>query len=108
MRHLTSALLTLAVTLPVAAQDVGKDSARRGAEFLRKAFTKPDGVASEEFKTGAVSLAGLALLEAGVKPDDPAVANVTAYVRKTAVTQTETYHVALAILYLDKLADKTN
>jgi hypothetical protein len=90
-----------------AADEAVTAAVAKGAAYLQKVFATPEACENDTFKTGSVALAGLALLEAGVKPDDRALVNITNYVRKTAITQTETYHFATTILFLDKLAEKT-
>src|SRR5262249_13192424 len=54
---------------------------------------------------GRTCLAGLALLEANVPVNDPAVKTITAQVRNAAYTQNQTYQVALCLMYLDRLGD---
>jgi hypothetical protein len=56
-------------------------------------------------KTGATSLAGVALLECGVPPGDPAVQKAAEVVRRAAVHLTQTYELSTAILFLDRLGD---
>lgn len=52
---------------------------------------------------GARALAGLALLEGGVPPTDPAVQNIAQAVRAGILADPATYHIALAVMFLDKL-----
>jgi hypothetical protein len=54
---------------------------------------------------GPTALAGLTLLECGVPADDPAVVKAAAVVREAALTATQTYSLALSILFLDRLGD---
>jgi hypothetical protein len=54
---------------------------------------------------GPTSLAGLTLLECGVPADDPAVVKAAAAVRQAALTTTQTYSLALSILFLDRLGE---
>jgi hypothetical protein len=54
---------------------------------------------------GPTCLAGLALLEAGVPPADPAVKNITQAVRATAYGEAKTYNVALCLMFLDRLGE---
>ena len=56
-------------------------------------------------KIGATSLAALTLLECGVKADDPAVKKAANAVRLTGIQLTDTYSLALSILFLDRLDD---
>jgi hypothetical protein len=103
----------LAFAPPAEAADKAAINAaiKKGGEFLRARYAQ--GVAVDpgvggggEYGLGAVALGGLGLLEAGVKPDDEAVRNVAAAVRKGALSQTGTYHIALCVLFLDRLADR--
>jgi hypothetical protein len=89
-------------------EGAAKDAAEKGAAFLRKHYADPEACGKADFKTGEVALAGLALLEAGVKPDDPALVNIIGYVRKTVAAQHETYHLACCILFFDKLGEVSN
>ncbi|HEV3436777.1 MAG TPA: HEAT repeat domain-containing protein [Gemmata sp.] len=57
---------------------------------------------------GAAALAGLALLECNTPLDDPSVRAITAGVRDASFTTTQTYHIALCLLYLDRLGDPTD
>jgi hypothetical protein len=54
---------------------------------------------------GGSALAGLALLECGTAHSDPSVKAITAAVRDSSYTATQTYQIALCLLYLDKLGD---
>lgn len=56
-------------------------------------------------QTGMTSLAGLTLLECGGGANDPAVEKAAAYVRDLSPTMSETYSIALAIVFLDRLGD---
>jgi hypothetical protein len=54
---------------------------------------------------GATALAGLTLLECNISGEDPAVARAAAVVRAVVPECKETYSLATAILFLDKLGD---
>jgi hypothetical protein len=56
-------------------------------------------------KIGATSLAALTLLECGAKANDPAVQKAANAVRMTGIGLTDTYSLALSILFLDQLND---
>jgi hypothetical protein len=56
-------------------------------------------------KLGEIALAGLALLECGIPGNEPVLKEVTACIREAACTETQTYHLALYVLYLDRLGD---
>ncbi len=113
MRAVTVAVVAAAFVAvfapPARAADAKAVSAaiQKGGEFLRKQYA--GGVPQQggsENGLGAVALSGLAMLEAGVKADDPAVKNVADAVRTQSLTQTNTYHISLAIIFLDRLGDR--
>ena len=54
---------------------------------------------------GYAALPGLVLLDCGLPPDDPNVRKAAEFVRRTPPLRTKTYDTALAILFLDRLAD---
>ena len=104
-RALALALTVLAATGPAARavdQDAIDKAVERGVAFLRGAA--PNGYDAAH-PAGATALAGLTLLECGVAPDDKAVRAAAATVRQAAVTQDQTYSLALGILFLDRLGD---
>ncbi len=95
---------------PAAAADAKAITAaiQKGGEFLRAKYAGglPNQQGNAEYGLGAVALGGLGMLEAGVKADDPAVKNVAEAVRTQSLTQTGTYHISLAIIFLDRLGDR--
>jgi hypothetical protein len=104
------AVLATAVLAPPAAAADAKSIAaaiQKGGEYLRGVYANGATVGQgSDAGLGAVALSGLGLLEAGVKPDDPAVKNVTQAVRGGALHQTGTYHIALCVIFLDRLGDR--
>jgi hypothetical protein len=74
-----------------------------GVEGLRR-MQRGDGT-WPHVNIGATALAGLTLLECGVKSDDRAIKDAAAAVRKGSVDLTHTYSLALGILFLDRLDD---
>ena len=56
-------------------------------------------------KIGVMALAGLALLESGVPPDDSAVLKAAGVVRDKAATVQNTYEVSLCVWFLDRLRE---
>lgn len=58
---------------------------------------------NNEHTLGITALAGLALLENGVKPNDPAVAKADKVVRTLARKSNQTYDLSLAILFLSRV-----
>jgi hypothetical protein len=69
-----------------------------------RALQQPDGTWPHA-KMGATALAGRTLLECGAKRDDPAVLKAAQAVRANATTCHDTYSLALAILFLDRLGE---
>ena len=57
---------------------------------------------------GPAALAGIALIEAGVPLNDPVIQQIAALVRKAAIPQSQTYQVALDIIFLDKLGEQVD
>src|SRR5262249_36616350 len=55
---------------------------------------------------GATALAALALLEAGVKPDDPVVLKAVDYIRRSTPSLDYTYSLSAAIWVLDHLGNE--
>lgn len=78
---------------------------KKGVDFLRGCLDHPGNLSH---RNGSLALAGLALLECGVPPDDPLIRRATERLREVSWTETATYHVALFILYFDKIADPAN
>lgn len=80
-----------------------------GGAFLKQKYTQPGAAgpagAIGDHSYGIAALSGMAMIEAGVRKDDPALLNVLQYVRSRALSETKTYHVALAILFLDRYGD---
>ncbi|HLW64007.1 MAG TPA: HEAT repeat domain-containing protein [Gemmataceae bacterium] len=52
---------------------------------------------------GAAALAGIAMMEAGVSPDDPTIVAIARVVREAIVDQAATYNLALDLIFLEKL-----
>ncbi len=57
---------------------------------------------------GSATLAGLAMLEAGVVDTDPSLAAITKYVRANALGMTATYETSLTIMFLDRLGKEAD
>jgi hypothetical protein len=82
----------------------------RGIVFLRKRQHETgmfmDGSRDQRlFACSYASLPGLALLESGVPPGDPAIQAAAGFVRKAGSQLTQTYDIGLAILFLDRLGE---
>jgi hypothetical protein len=67
---------------------------QRGVDYLKS---------TNSYQSDA--LVGLTLLECGVSADDPVLVKLADRVRGRAVDETQTYHVSLAIMFLDRLGD---
>jgi serine/threonine protein kinase len=88
----------------IAGVDPGKIDAaiRRGVDFLQK--TAPPWADKDSTrKLGVAALTGLALLECGTALDHPLVQQVVNSVRADSAENTNTYEIALGILFLDRL-----
>jgi hypothetical protein len=83
-------------------EDIDK-AVERGVDALRQMQTGNGTWTHNEI--GATALAGLTLLECGVKPDDKAVQKAAGAVREAGVKLTHTYSLSLSILFLDRLGD---
>ena len=81
------------------------EAVRRGAEFLRRVHAPNPTYTGGTHGLGQSALAGIAMLEAGVPPADPSVQQVTLFVRTRALSETQTYDLALALIFLDRLKD---
>jgi hypothetical protein len=82
------------------------DAIDRGVQQLRSAFGTT-GLAEYEhdkrYATGMTALVAWTLLEAGVPADDPVVEKTAALLRARVVRATNTYDLAMAILFFDRL-----
>jgi hypothetical protein len=97
-------LLTLSAPAARAGDDIDAVVAKAVA-YLKGVHKPADAYRGGSRGLGGAALSGLALLESGVPADDPAVANVAKFVRDGALGHDQTYGVALAILFLDRLND---
>jgi hypothetical protein len=79
----------------------------KGVKYLRGLQNADDGTwpGANVHQLGLTSLAGLALLEAGVPGNDPAIRKAAAAVRKLSIDSTYNYSIAVAIMFLDRLGD---
>ncbi|MCC6417877.1 MAG: hypothetical protein IT429_06460 [Gemmataceae bacterium] len=100
------------IVLPPEQQKKVEASVQRGVAFLtsRQLATGawPGTGGKQVNALGVTCLAGLALLECGLKPADPPIAKAAKYVRDKAPgfsSAHEVYELSLSILFLDKLGD---
>jgi hypothetical protein len=104
-------LSSLAASLPstATADDAAiRKAIQRGAKYLQDVHQPRADYNGGFYGMGTACLAGLALLEAGVSEDDPALKNIIKFVRQNALSQTKTYEVSLTIMFLDRLGDKAD
>lgn len=80
-----------------------KNSINAAIAFLKGATVGYNDQA--QYQEGAIALSGIALMEAGVPPDDPVIQNMAKIIRQAAVSQGQTYQIALDIIFLDKLGE---
>ena len=94
----------LAAAAPAAAidQDTIDRSVKAGVAAVRQGQEGTGGWRGYQ-DVGMTSLAALTLLECDVPADDKQVQMAAEFVRKGAVTEKQTYSLALAILFLDRL-----
>ncbi len=94
--------LGLVATSGVAAPPVEKvkSAVERGVAYL-----KNQGGAVGDHGNGKSALTGMALLVGGCTASDPEVSRLANVIRGTCISDDQTYHVALSILFLDKLGD---
>ncbi len=94
---------------PAATPKEIEDAIRRGVAWIKDRYQRKADINSVNtpfsHALGATCLSGLALLEAGTPPDDPAVQSITQLVRTVSYAQTQTYQISLCLMYLDRLGD---
>ena len=86
------------------------DNAIANGVWFLKDHQLPDGTWPSDFPVGYTALGGLTLLECGVPSEDTVVRKAAEYVRQHAVltAKSRTYEWALAILFLDRLGQKSD
>ena len=104
---------TIALTTLVAASSIStaadneaiQNAIKKGVKYLQNVHKPSNTYAGGPQGLGSATLAGLALLEAGVPQTDPALQNIIKFVREKAFGQNgahETYEIALTIMFLDQ------
>jgi hypothetical protein len=78
----------------------------RGVQYLKQGPLANRGW--QRNSAGYASLGGLTLLECGVNPIDPVIVDAAMHVRDKMDELTNTYEIGLAILFLDRLGDKSD
>jgi len=86
-----------------------KNAILKARAYLQASFRSGSGTGGGQhggaFGEGPAALAGIAMLESGVSPDDPTILSIARVVREAAVSQASTYQLALDIILLDKLGE---
>lgn len=92
--------------LPPLNEAAVEEAVQRGVEFLRATQsgegTWTDGAGHE---VGCTALAGIALIESGIRPADGAIQRAANFVRNKASALSDTYQISLAIIFLDRMKD---
>jgi hypothetical protein len=107
MRSVVTLALLVALAVPASAADQKTIDAavKKAGAYLKSAHAPRAGYDGGQYKAGTAALAGLGMLQAGLKADDESVRNVTNFLREVSLAQTDTYHTALCVLYFDRLGD---
>lgn len=105
-RYFPGCVVILSVTSPAPASDKIDKAVERGVIVLLRS-QQPNG-SWGAYGAGSTSLAALALLESGVAADNPAIVKAADFVRTEIIANYETYHVSLAIMFLDRLGDRAD
>ena len=92
-------LLPISTSVPAEKVDA---AIQRGVALIRK---RPGEWLTSDRSLGWVALPALALIESGVEPNDPQIQRAAGRVREQATTNSATYEISLAILFLDRLGD---
>jgi hypothetical protein len=115
MSRRASIWFSLAIVLcPFSASAQNADDAqirtaiRRGVKFLKERQNRDGTWNYSGHELGITALAALALVENGVAPDDPMIKNSADFVRSAAASNTQTYDISLAILFLTRIGDKND
>lgn len=77
----------------------------RGVQFLKSVHEPRIDYSGGSHQLGTAALGGLALLAADVPPNDPTIVQIHSFVREKAFTDDSTYHISLALMFLDRLGD---
>jgi hypothetical protein len=99
---------TQAKPLPLSKEEQAKvdEAIDKGITFLKKMQSKNGSwTPYRQHPIGSTALPALALLEAGVPADDPAVQKAARWLRPRLTKLDETYDLSLALLFFDRLGD---
>jgi hypothetical protein len=100
------ALVLLTPSARAAEEQQIKLAIERGLSWLKSLQNEKGEWEYQE--SGMTSLAALTLLECGVSADEPAIQRAAMFVRGRAATETRTYSIALAIMFLDRLGEEVD
>ncbi len=106
MRNLLCFLALFAFPACVFSQDDAdpyQDAVKAGAKYLKGAHAPNAFYRGGSHGVGTACLGGLALLEAGGKPEDAEITFIANYIRNQALSTNGTYEVALTVMFLDRL-----
>lgn len=81
---------------------------KRGAAYLQTMQQEDGSIPEGGHRLGGTALATLALLESNVSAKEPSIKKAVSHVREQCVRSQSTYEVALCIMLLDKLGDKSD
>jgi len=88
-------------------EDALRKAVERGVHYLKQ-NQADDGLWTRPASgtIGASALAGLALLECGVKAEDAAIRKLAPALREGSLSLTDTYSISLCIMFFDRLGDQ--
>lgn len=110
----TGLLLALASGPAIAANPKEIDTAiQRGTAALYQRYKNPAGVGGggvigggdANHGIGPMVLSAIAMLEGGVRTDDPVMKALAANIRNASYQQTQTYQLSLCVMFLDRYGD---
>jgi HEAT repeats len=109
-------LIGLTASAPLAAPPAPKQpkgdpiqaAIKKGVAYLKQIHRPVRGYNGGSHGVGTATLAGLALLESGVAPDDPIIRQITYFARQEALHTCGTYEVSLLLMFLDRLDSKSD
>jgi HEAT repeats len=81
---------------------------KKGVAYLKQMHRPVRGYNGGSHGVGTATLAGLALLESGVSPDDSVIRQITYFARQEALHTCGTYEVSLLLMFLDRLDSKSD
>ncbi len=101
-------LMAVTATVSAAPPDIPavKAAIERGSNYIRMQYSQYTSAGSGgAIATGRTAFGAIALIEAGVPPNDPTLVAIVQAVRKASIDLTKTYELSLYIILLDKYSD---